>query len=138
MALKTALRWLGLSEQLATAEAEKLRLAHHGEFVRAVNFFRPSIPPCRAHLMKIILHRLLTSDGSQRHLCVESRAVVPARLSGHAISCFRHLSRRQADIPRVPLCRLTGSDLKLKITLHRAKQFWGRNFFNNGVKQGLC
>ncbi|MCZ8352846.1 MAG: hypothetical protein O9352_23400, partial [Rhizobium sp.] len=36
-----------------------------------------------------------------RHLCLESRAVVPARSSCHGISCSRHLSRSQAEIPLI-------------------------------------
>jgi hypothetical protein len=45
--------------------------------------------------------RLFASDGGERHLCLESRAVVPARSSRHGISCSRHLSRSQADIPLI-------------------------------------
>ncbi|WP_246721480.1 SDR family NAD(P)-dependent oxidoreductase [Rhizobium leguminosarum] len=45
--------------------------------------------------------RLLTSDGGERYLRLESRAVVPARSSCHGISCSRHLSRSQAEIPLI-------------------------------------
>src|SRR5690606_35961408 len=45
---------------------------------------------------------LLTSDGGKCHLRLESRAVVPARSSRHGISCSRHLSRSQAEIPLIP------------------------------------
>ncbi|KAB1119980.1 hypothetical protein F4V90_31255, partial [Neorhizobium galegae] len=37
----------------------------------------------------------------KRYLRLESRAVVPARSSRHGLSCSRHLSRSQAEIPLV-------------------------------------
>ncbi|MGU3398545.1 hypothetical protein ACLBWS_02165, partial [Brucellaceae bacterium D45D] len=40
-------------------------------------------------------------DGGERHFCLESRAMVPARSSRHGISCSRHLSRNQAEIPLI-------------------------------------
>jgi hypothetical protein len=45
--------------------------------------------------------RLLAPDGGKRHLRLESRAVVPARSSRHGLSCFRHLSQSQAEIPLI-------------------------------------
>src|SRR5690606_13824444 len=42
--------------------------------------------------------RLLTSNGGECHLCLETRAVVPAGSSRHGLSCSRHLSRSQAEI----------------------------------------
>src|SRR5690606_36947708 len=45
--------------------------------------------------------RLLATDGGERHFCLESRAVVPARSSRHSLSCSRHLSRSQAEIPLI-------------------------------------
>jgi len=45
--------------------------------------------------------RLLTSYGGERHFSLESRAVVPARLSRHGLSCSRHQSRNQAEIPLI-------------------------------------
>jgi len=37
-------------------------------------------------------HRSVALDGSERHLSLESRCVVPARLSAHGLSCSRRLS----------------------------------------------
>lgn len=45
--------------------------------------------------------RLLAPDGGERHFCLESRAMVPARSSRHGLSCFRHLNRSQAEIPLI-------------------------------------
>jgi len=42
--------------------------------------------------------RLFAPDGGKRHLRLDSRAVVPARSSRHALSRFRHLSQIQAEI----------------------------------------
>src|SRR5690606_5148459 len=56
--------------------------------------------------------RLLTSNGGECHLCLESRAVVPAGSSRHGLSCSRHLSRSQAEIPlilAVQISRTTSS-----------------------------
>jgi len=46
--------------------------------------------------------RLLATDRSERHLCLESQAMVPARSSRIDMSCSRHLGRGQADIPLFP------------------------------------
>ncbi|ASX09094.1 hypothetical protein CA696_028840 (plasmid) [Escherichia coli] len=51
--------------------------------------------------------RLLTSDRGERHFCLESRAVVPARSSCHGISCSRHLSRSQAEIPLITAVQIS-------------------------------
>lgn len=45
--------------------------------------------------------RPLASNGGECHLCLESRAVVPAGSSRHGLSCSRHLSRSQAEIPLI-------------------------------------
>ncbi|CDI12122.1 protein of unknown function (plasmid) [Agrobacterium pusense] len=45
--------------------------------------------------------RLRTSDSGKCHVCLKSRAVVPARSSCHDFSYSRHLSRGQAGIPHI-------------------------------------
>src|SRR5690606_31722848 len=50
---------------------------------------------------------LLASNGGKRHLCLESRAVVPAWSSRHGISCSRHLSRSQAEIPLISAVQIS-------------------------------
>jgi len=57
--------------------------------------------------------RLLASNGGERHFCLESRAMVPAWSSRHGISCSRHLSRSQAEIPLIPAVQIsrTTSDI---------------------------
>lgn len=59
--------------------------------------------------------RLLAPDGGKRHLCLESRAVVPARSSRHGLSCSRHLSRSQAEIPLILAVQISPSQLWLSI-----------------------
>ncbi|PUB59389.1 hypothetical protein DB728_38680, partial [Rhizobium leguminosarum bv. viciae USDA 2370] len=51
--------------------------------------------------------RLLASNGGERHFCLESRAMVPARSSRHGISCSWHLSRSQAEIPLIPAVQIS-------------------------------
>ncbi len=51
--------------------------------------------------------RLFASDGGERYFCLESRAVVSARSSRHDISCSRHLSRSQAEIPLIPAVQIS-------------------------------
>jgi len=59
--------------------------------------------------------RLLAPDGGKRHLCLESRAVVPARSSRHGLSCSRHLSRSQAEIPLILAVQISPSQVWLSI-----------------------
>ena len=51
--------------------------------------------------------RLLAPDGGKRHFRLECRAVVPARSSRHGLSCFRHLSKSQAEIPLIPAVQIS-------------------------------
>ncbi|PQZ25573.1 hypothetical protein CQZ93_16060 [Ochrobactrum vermis] len=65
--------------------------------------------------------RLLASNGGERHFCLESRAMVPARSSRHGISCSRHLSRSQAEIPLIPpvqISRASSADTTPKVSVN--------------------
>ncbi|PQZ25475.1 hypothetical protein CQZ93_15450 [Ochrobactrum vermis] len=59
--------------------------------------------------------RLLASNGGERHFCLESRAMVPARSSRHGISCSRHLSRSQAEIPLIPPVQISRASSNRRI-----------------------
>ena len=64
--------------------------------------------------------RLFISDGAERHPRLESWAMVAAWSSCHDCSCFRHLSRRQAEISlilTVQISRAASQSFGL-ITLH--------------------
>lgn len=55
----------------------------------------------KRQLLRQFRQGLFAPDRGKRHFRLESRAVVPARSSRHAIACFRHLSQTQAGIPLI-------------------------------------
>ena len=62
-------------------------------------------------LLRQLGQRLLALHGSQRHLRLKGRAVVPARSSGHRLSCSAAILPRQAETPLIPLFRFPGPPL---------------------------
>lgn len=67
----------------------------------------------KRQLLRQFRQGLFAPDRGKRHFRLESRAVVPARSSRHAISCFRHLSQTQAGIPLIRAVQIPEAALSI-------------------------